>query len=141
MGHRDISHLRDGHRRLTPQRRTIWEVLHSSRDHLTAEQIQEAASERLTDLTRPTVYRTLVGLVETNHVREIAVAHGPSRYEAICSDDLHSDLVCNECGRIEKLRDADVSGVLHSAAEAHGFQTDNVHVVLYGTCQQCRAQP
>jgi Fe2+ or Zn2+ uptake regulation protein len=139
VSHPDLSHLRAGHRRLTPQRRLLWEILHSSHDHLTAEDIHNAASARLSELSLPTVYRILVDLVESNHVRELAVPHGPSRYEAICADDRHSDLVCNSCGHIEKLRDAALDALRQAATEQYGFQTDNLHTVLYGTCHRCRA--
>ncbi|MBV9120437.1 MAG: transcriptional repressor [Chloroflexi bacterium] len=138
MGHPDLSHLRDGHHRLTPQRRLIWGLLHDSDDHISAEQLHRAAVARMADLSRPTVYRTLVDLVLSGHVREIAVPHGPSRYETICSDDQHGDLVCNECGHIEKLYAPALDDLVHQATEQHAFLTDNAHLVLYGTCGECR---
>jgi len=138
MGHPDLSHLRGGHRRLTPQRRLIWEVLHGSHSHLTAEELHDEASTRMSELSRPTVYRTLVDLVDANQVREIAVPHGPSRYETICPDDPHSDLVCNVCGRIQKLQDPAVDAVVEVARQRHAFKPDNAHLVIYGTCKDCQ---
>ena len=94
-----------------------------------------AAQTELPDLSRPTVYRTLVSLIEDEAVREIAVAHGSSWYEAVCSDDAHSDEVCNVCGRIEKVRQSsalnDDVGMLLPAGR---------HVVVYGICRDCHAE-
>jgi Fur family ferric uptake transcriptional regulator len=138
MSHPDLSHLRHTSKRLTPQRRLIWEELHGSRQHLTAEELHQQVSRRMPEVSRPTVYRTLVDLVNADQVREIAVAHGPSRYEAICSDDRHSDLVCNVCGSIEKVRDPAFDTALQAAQRRHAFS--EVHLVLYGTCRHCRAE-
>lgn len=139
MGHRDLAHLRSGNRRLTPQRRLIWDLLHTSRTHWTADQLHEAAAARLPELSQPTVYRTLLDLVEANHVREIAVAHGPSRYEAVCPDDQHSDIVCNVCGHVEKLCNQALDCAARTALDGHAFRRDTLHVVLYSTCERCQA--
>ena len=95
-----------------------------------------AAQTELPDLSRPTVYRTLVSLIEDEAVREIAVAHGSSWYEAVCSDDAHSDEVCNVCGRIEKVQDPDL---MRSAGRPAGgmLSAAGRHVVVYGTCHRC----
>ena|SRR5579871_3275171 len=137
MGHPNLAHLREGNRRLTPQRRLVWEILHHSSDHLTAEQLHTEAKAQLPDLSQPTVYRILTALVDAHHVREIAIPHGPSRYETICADDPHSDLVCNRCGRIEKVHDEVLVRTARSAMAGHDFQPDELHLVLYGTCGCC----
>ncbi|HEY0581193.1 MAG TPA: Fur family transcriptional regulator [Chloroflexota bacterium] len=138
MGHPDLTHLRQGNHRLTPQRRMIWELLHGSHQHLTAEQLHAAAVEHLPDLSEPTVYRTLADLVDAGHVREIAVPRGPSWYETICADDQHSDQVCTACGQVEKLRDVPLERAARVATEGRAFVADDVHLVLYGTCERCR---
>jgi Fe2+ or Zn2+ uptake regulation protein len=115
----------------------IWNILHSSRTHLTAEDLHGAALSELPDLSRGTVYRTLVGLVADTWVREIATVHGSSWYEAICADDVHSDVVCNVCGRIEKLPSTALARAASVATMRSDLQLTAGHVVIYGTCRTC----
>jgi Fe2+ or Zn2+ uptake regulation protein len=138
MSHPDLTHLRDSHHRLTAQRRVVWEVLHHSEEHLTAEQLHAAAQLELAELSRASVYRILVDLAESGHVREIAVAHGASRYETICEDDPHSDLVCNRCGQIEKLQEPALTHAAQDVIGRHSFEPETSHLVLYGICDSCR---
>jgi Fe2+ or Zn2+ uptake regulation protein len=115
----------------------VWEVLHASGDHLTADEVHAAARAQLPELSLPTVYRILVDFIEAHHAREIPIPHGPSRYETICDDDQHGDLVCNTCGRVEKIRDQPLVVSAREATESHPFDQDDLHVVLYGTCKSC----
>ncbi len=137
MSHPDTSHLRTHGHRLTPQRRVIWNILHASRTHLTADDLHRAALGELPDLSRGTVYRTLVSLVADAWVREIAAVHGSSWYEAICSDDVHSDIVCNLCGQIEKVPSARLERAASAATTHSGLQLTASYVVVYGTCRGC----
>lgn len=137
MSHPDVSHLRTGGRRLTPQRRVIWAVLHDSHTHLTAEEVWAAANAHLAELALPTVYRTLVSLIEAEEVREIPVANGPARYETVCEDNAHLDAVCRACGRIEKLRAPALAGQVQALMQRHGFQGEAPYAVIYGVCDHC----
>jgi Fur family ferric uptake transcriptional regulator len=104
---------------------------------MTAEDLHRAARGELPELSRGTVYRTLVSLVADAWVREIAAVQGSSWYEAVCSDDVHSDIVCNVCGQIEKIPSARLERAATLATTRSGLQLTTSHVVVYGTCREC----
>jgi Fe2+ or Zn2+ uptake regulation protein len=115
----------------------IWTILHSSRTDLTADYLHRAERSELPDLSHGTVYRTLLSLIAFAWVREIAAVHGSSWYEAICSDDVHGDVVCNVCGRIEKVPSTALARAASTATTHSELQLTACHVVVYGTCRTC----
>jgi Fur family peroxide stress response transcriptional regulator len=123
--------------RLTAQRQLIWDLLHHSEEHLTAEQIRARLASRLPGLNLPTVYRTLVFLRHAGLVQELHLGEGPVHYEAPESDERHPHLVCRGCGRIEHLEAPGLGASLATAASAHGYADQEIEVVVYATCAGC----
>jgi Fur family peroxide stress response transcriptional regulator len=123
--------------RLTAQRQLIWDLLHQSGDHLTAEQIRARLAGRLPGLNLPTVYRTLVFLRHAGLVQELHLGEGPVRYEAPEDDERHPHLVCRGCGRIEHLETPSLGQSLAVAAAARGYADQEIEVVVYATCAAC----
>jgi len=123
--------------RLTAQRQLIWDLLHQSEEHLTAEQIRARLAGRLPGLNLPTVYRTLVFLRHAGLVQELHLGDGPVRYEAPETDERHPHLVCRGCGRIEHVEAPGLSTTLAMAAGARGYADEEIEVVVYATCAPC----
>jgi Fur family peroxide stress response transcriptional regulator len=123
--------------RLTPQRQLIWDLLHQSEEHLTAEQIRARLDGRLPGLNLPTVYRTLVFLRHAGLVQELHLGDGPVRYEAPETDERHPHLVCRGCGRIEHVEVASLGAALAAAASERGYGDQEIEVVVYATCAPC----
>jgi Fe2+ or Zn2+ uptake regulation protein len=123
--------------RLTAQRQLIWDLLHQSEEHLTAEQIRTQLAGRLPGLNLPTVYRTLVFLRHAGLVQELHLGDGPVRYEAPETDERHPHLVCRGCGCIEHVDVASLTTVLTAEASARGYADQEIEIVVYATCARC----
>src|ERR671931_2816067 len=123
--------------RVTPQRLVIHRTLAELDRHVGAEELLEVVSERLPNVSLPTVYATLEALEEAGLVRRVAAGRARALYDARPAD--HHHLVCRRCGAVEDL-DAEVSlaRALDSARE-HGFAPDGAEVVVRGLCAACRA--
>ena len=137
MSHHPLAQMVAAGTRLTPQRQLIWDLLHQSEEHLTAEQIRARLAGRLPGLNLPTVYRTLVFLRHAGLVQELHLGEGPVRYEATETDERHPHLVCRGCGRIEHLEAHDLAAALEAAANARGYADQEIEVVVYATCAGC----
>ena len=137
MSHHPLAQMVAAGTRLTPQRQLIWDLLHQSEEHLTAEQIRARLAGRLPGLNLPTVYRTLVFLRHAGLVQELHLGDGPVRYEAPESDERHPHLACRECGRIEHVEVASLATALAAAASARGYADQEIEVVVYATCARC----
>ncbi|MCC7370211.1 MAG: transcriptional repressor [Chloroflexi bacterium] len=137
MSHHPLAQMVAAGTRLTAQRQLIWDLLHQSGDHLTAEEIRARLAGRLPGLNLPTVYRTLVFLRTAGLVQELHLGEGPVRYEAPETDERHPHLVCRGCGRIEHLEAAGLAPALEAAASARGYADQEIEVVVYATCAGC----
>ena len=137
MSHHPLADLVAAGTRLTAQRQVIWNVLHRTRDHLTAEQIRSALAASLPGINLPTIYRTLVFLRTAGLVQEVHVGDGPVRYEAASPDERHPHLVCRSCGRIEHIDGDSLVGSVAASASERGFGGEDLDVVVYGTCDAC----
>lgn len=137
MSHHPLAQMVAAGTRLTPQRQLIWDLLHHSEEHLTAEQIRARLAGRLPGLNLPTVYRTLVFLRHAGLVQELHLGDGPVRYEAPEVDERHPHLVCRGCGRIEHVELASLTAELAAAASTRGYADEEIEVVVYATCAHC----
>jgi Fur family transcriptional regulator, peroxide stress response regulator len=137
VSHHPLAQMVASGTRLTAQRQLIWDLLHQSEEHLTAEEIRSRLAGRLPGLNLPTVYRTLVFLRHAGLVQELHLGEGPVRYEAPETDERHPHLVCRGCGRIEHLETDGLSLALAAAANARGYADQEIEVVVYATCADC----
>jgi len=137
VSHHPLAQMVASGTRLTAQRQLIWDLLHQSEEHLTAEEIRSRLAGRLPGLNLPTVYRTLVFLRHAGLVQELHLGEGPVRYEAPETDERHPHLVCRGCGRIEHLETDGLAPALEAAASARGYADQEIEVVVYATCGAC----
>ena len=137
MSHHPLAQMVAAGTRLTAQRQLIWNLLHQTEEHLTAEQIRARLAGRLPGLNLPTVYRTLVFLRHAGLVQELHLGEGPAAYEAPESDERHPHLVCRGCGQIEHLEARSLAAALEAAAGARGYADQEIEVVVYATCAEC----
>jgi Fur family transcriptional regulator, peroxide stress response regulator len=137
VSHHPLAQMVAAGTRLTAQRQLIWDLLHQSEEHLTAEQIRARLAGRLPGLNLPTVYRTLVFLRHAGLVQELHLGDGPVRYEAPETDERHPHLVCRGCGRIEHVEAPGLGTTLAMAAGARGYADEEIEVVVYATCAPC----
>jgi Fe2+ or Zn2+ uptake regulation protein len=137
VSHHPLAQMVAAGTRLTAQRQLIWDLLHHSEEHLTAEQIRARLVGRLPGLNLPTVYRTLVFLRHAGLVRELHLGDGPVRYEAPEGDERQPHLVCRGCGQIEHLEAQALASALEAAAGARGYADQEIEVVVYATCASC----
>jgi Fe2+ or Zn2+ uptake regulation protein len=130
--------LRAAGYRVTPQRLIIHGTLVELGRHVGAEELLAAASERLPNVSLPTVYASLEALEDAGLVRRVAAGRGRALYDARPVD--HHHLVCRRCGRVE---DLDASVPLDRAlasARRHGFAADGAEVVVHGLCASCASE-
>jgi Fe2+ or Zn2+ uptake regulation protein len=132
-----IELLRSRGQRTTSQRLVILRELRRRRRHASAEEIRRAIARELPGISAPTVYATLDLFVELGLARKIDVGTGVSLFDGRV--DPHQHTVCRGCGRVEDLDGSFEPIALTKAAARHGFDADQVDVVVRGLCADCRA--
>jgi len=134
-------HLREAFRaagrRLTSQRRLIFEVLKESGDHLDAEMVYDRARARDAAISLATVYRTLAVLKEMDLVEEHRLGEEHSHYEAVRGEP-HYHFTCLGCGKVLEFDTPLIKQVERELREREGVRIVNTHLHVSGLCAQCR---
>ncbi|MFI6416203.1 Fur family transcriptional regulator [Streptomyces sp. NPDC050842] len=104
--------------------------------HLTADEVQARAAQRLPEISRAAVYNILGELVLLGEVREVAAQGRAKRYDPNAHRP-HEHLVCSGCGTVRDVHPTgDPLGCLPEA-ERFGFTVYEVELTYRGLCPQC----
>src|SRR5262249_26504864 len=125
--------------RVTAPRLTVMAVVREG-DHMTVDEIVDAASTRIGSISKQGVYDVVSALSRAGLVRRIEPAGSPARFESRVGDN-HHHAVCRSCGAV-----ADIDCVVGAApcldpraAAAAGFLIDEADVTYWGLCPDCQA--
>ena len=125
-----------GEQKLTPQRDAVLQVILAREDHPTANEIFEAARQRLPTISYATVYNSLRYLKEAGLVLEIKFGDSASRYDR--ETDRHDHAICNSCGKLVDFDLPQTAELMQAAARKSRFKPESVHLTLRGLCADCR---
>ncbi len=131
-------YLRDHRQPLTRQRDRVAEVVLTSDDHLSAEQIRRRLKEAGDSVGLATIYRTLDLLVQSGLVRAHDFGQGYRRFEPMPAQAHHDHLICVRCGKVEEFAHDRLERMLPIIADEYGFQPERHRVEIYGVCRDCQ---
>ena len=131
-----VEQLRREGRRITPQRRAIFEILIRDDSHPTAEQIYQRVLSEMPDISLATVYNTLHELVTVGALMEVDyLSEDGIRYDTNTSQ--HHHLFCLGCHALVDI-DWDFRELEIPPNEAAGYRIVGYQVTFYGYCPNCR---
>ncbi|BEH08997.1 Fur family transcriptional regulator [Geobacter sulfurreducens subsp. ethanolicus] len=129
-----VKGLKERGMKLTPQRRTIVDILTLDNCHPSAMTIYRAAREKHPKISLSTVYSTLSLLKSLKLVRELEFEAMDNRYDMDTSN--HLNLICTRCGRIEDFTDTAMIPP-EIVEKLTGFKVHDVRFEYYGVCSKC----
>jgi Fur family ferric uptake transcriptional regulator len=133
----DADALRQRGRRITRQRRLIWDALNAEAEtHLSADDLVARVRAHMAKLDPSTVYRTLDMLVREGLVRRTDLGAGRAFYEP-AQDHLHHHVVCEGCGAVVHLHDEEIGDVRERVERASGYALSRTDLSFYGLCPSC----
>ena len=119
--------------RQTRQRALLEEILTTSPQALSAQELFELAKERCPGLGLATIYRTINTWVENGEVKAIHLPNSATKYEAVQKGYRHY-FQCENCAKTFGL--STCSGNF-SKMLPEGFILKAHEVILYGLCSSC----
>jgi Fe2+ or Zn2+ uptake regulation protein len=122
--------------KVTPQRLRIFEALHDSPEHPTAESVHARVRAELPTISLRTVYQTLNDLAAMGELTHLDLGTGSSRFDP--NLEPHHHLVCDGCGRVIDLH-TDFADVRMPAGQDHGFRVSSTEIVFRGLCASCQS--
>ena len=133
-------YLRDQGLPITQQREVIAELVFSSPEHLSVEEIESRLRARGEKIGKATIYRTLEMLVRSGLVEEYDFGEGFKRYKHLFGQTLvREHLICTECGRVQEIESQALERLQEEIARENGFQAVRHRVEMYGLCAECQA--
>ena len=126
--------LEDTGYRLTAPRRAVIEAIARTNRPFTIEEL----SDRLPNIGRATVFRTIKLLQELDIVCRVPLEDGGIRYERSRSGVHHHHLICSECGSVTEFSDPSLDAAIEQNATTAGFEIDSHSAELYGRCVSCQ---
>jgi Fur family transcriptional regulator, ferric uptake regulator len=137
--------LRDQHERVTRARQAVIEVLDSTDDHLTADEIVARAEASAPGVHRATVYRALSTLGELGLVTHTHVGGSATVYHLALlapTDDAasgpHAHLQCGNCQAVIDIPIDALDSLISRVDREVGFLIEPHHAALLGLCAKCR---
>ena len=119
-------------RRYSRQRERIYQAVHASQEHPSAQMVYDLLREEQPRLSLGTVYRNLHQMAQEGMLQEL---EGPTaRFHACLAP--HAHIRCTCCGRVMDLSALEEPAPVRSAAEA-GWQVERYSLMLEGICPAC----
>lgn len=126
--------------RCTPERYAILSAVEGLVGRFGVEDIIERLSQSNYHVAMATVHYTLNLLTDCGIVRRFVVERGRYSYELAepgQSGGRHVHLVCNVCGKIKSVRDAELARSI-AARSWTGFSPADYTLTITGVCSACR---
>lgn len=134
--------------RFTIPRQAVADILISTPEHLSAEDIYFKLHTTYPGVGLTTVYRTLELLCEMGMARKLDFGDGRCRYEIAegvegAKKPHHHHLICTKCGKIIDYDDFIseerklFKQLEETLSEKHGFSIYSHNVSFYGICRKC----
>ena len=124
--------------RMTLQRRLVLDALAAAEDHVSAEDILDHIHSTAPQVNISTIYRTLETLEEAGIVYHTHLGHGMSQWH-VARMEVHQHLVCEVCGRVQRVSLEHFLPFQRAIAESHGFRADPRHFAVIGRCRDYAA--
>jgi len=118
--------------RFTAQRRCVFEVLQTKRDHPTAEEVFTRAKKAMPEISHATVYNCLDALVACGLARQVQLQRGAARFCPNMAEHCH--YFCAECGEVFDVPMPPDGGLM---PKPKGFQVDHYDIAAHGLCAEC----
>ena len=128
---------REGYK-LTPQRRSLLNLIARSREHLTPAEIYERLRSECPQIGLVTIYRTLEILTNLGLVCEVRTGGNQRSYLMRRPLEHHHHLVCSGCGAVIDFTGCDLSGIESKLVRETGFSIQSHYLEFTGQCRKCR---
>ena len=131
--------LETRNKRLTTERATLVEEVFSTHEHFDADQMVARLANRKDgkSVSRSTVYRRLLELMEAGLIRRVARANGREVYEHDYGYPQHDHLICAKCHKMIEFHNNEIRKYVETIARQHGFQLTGHRLEAQGLCSEC----
>ena len=118
---------------MTKYEKAVYDLIATSHEHLTVNQVYERLKANYPKVVLATVYNNLNRLWMAGFVRKIAIEGLPDQYDSV---QKHDHLVCRQCGKLTDISFDDLTAPLRKQLGQDFLFYD---LKVYYLCPECRA--
>jgi len=123
--------------RRTRQRDVIVEAAFSTKEHFTADELNDMVRRIDRTVSRATVYRTLGLLVDCGLLREIDLGRDQTYYDPNFLDKPgHNHLICVDCSRVVEFQDEHIALLEDCITRRLGFTPASKSIRIEASCDE-----
>jgi len=134
----DLTKLKPAGGKRSSKREQIVNVFLRHEGHLSADDLVDLIRGEDHRISRATVYRTLLWMVEAGIARKVDFGEGRFRFEQSYRQPRHFHLICKTCSRSFEFLSSDIEAIIEEISTDRGFTASQSVVQIYGTCEECR---
>jgi Fur family ferric uptake transcriptional regulator len=120
---------------MTQQRKTILEVLRSTKTHPSADEIYELVKQKLPRISLGTVYRNLEVLAELGSIQVLELSGSLKRFD--WDPNKHYHIRCIRCDRVENAPIAPMDKLENKVYKSTVFEIIGHNLEFTGLCPRC----
>jgi Fur family ferric uptake transcriptional regulator len=121
----------------TNERREIVDYLPLMERHFTIEDFIISLRQSKKNISRATVYRTMVLLLNAGLIYKIQRRNEVPLYELTTEDDHHDHMFCISCGKIIEFSSEELENLQEKICVDHLFKSSFHSLKIYGHCKDC----
>lgn len=118
---------------MTTYAKMILELINTTSEHFTAEQIYLKLKDTAPKIVLATVYNNLNTLHSEGYIRKVSVEGQPDRYDRIVP---HDHLICKKCGRLSDISLEDLTAKLQAQLEPEILSYDLKIAYICPACKE-----
>jgi Fur family ferric uptake transcriptional regulator len=131
-------YLRGRNLRLTPERRTVLEVILSHEGHFDADELLRFLRRRNRRVSRATLYRTLDHLRGAGLVKMHRFGRANALYEHVYGRRHHDHMVCDRCQQVIEFVNDEIEALQDEVCRFYRFRPTNHVMQIFGICDACQ---
>ena len=125
-------------KRMTRQRRMIFENISARKDHPDVETLCEDVRGSVSKLSLQTVYRTVNLFEKMGLVQRVATWQGRVRYDANVQPHIH--FLCECCGTVQDVDTPGLGGLDAASLASRYGSLKSIEILITGSCHPCLAK-
>ncbi len=133
-------YLRSRGQKMTKSREAVLRAFLSIEDHVSAEELLDAARHVDPSIGQATVFRTIKLLAEAGLAREACKDEGARHFEHAYGHSHHDHMICEDCGAVTEFVSPDIERLQAEVSSRFGFELLGHRLELYGRCAACGAK-
>lgn len=123
--------------RNTPERETIIREIFATHEHFDVDELYLRLKRKKKKVSKPSIYRLIPYLLESNLIQEAYFEDGRQHYEHIYGHKPHCHLRCLGCGKTIEFEEGSLKRLEKKLAEKYGFTIKGHKLEVFGYCSKC----